>query len=95
MHTIISGIRPYLPRRYLEIEAGKVPIETKVLENKEQIFNHMKSVIGNAYERSVCSSIGAMQLVYNNFFGEYKKIIDKHRRERKGKGIRWEYSTSS
>jgi len=59
------------------------------LENKEQIFNHMKSVIGNASERSVCSSIGAMQLVYNNFFEEYKKIIDKHRRDRRGKGIRW------
>jgi signal transduction histidine kinase len=30
-----------------------------------------------------------MQLVYNNFFDEYKKIIDKYRRDGKGKGIRW------
>ena len=73
----------------MEIEEGVEPIETKVLENKEQVFNHMKSVIGNASERSVCSSIGAMQLVYNNFFEEYKKIMDKHRRYRQGKGIRW------
>ena len=76
-------------QRIREIEEGVEPIETKVLENKEQIFNHMKSVIGNASERSVCSSIGAMQLVYNNFFDEYKKIIDKYRRDGKGKGIRW------
>jgi two-component system, OmpR family, sensor histidine kinase VicK len=76
-------------QRIMEIEQGVEPIETKVLENKEQIFNHMKSVIGNASERSVCSSIGAMQLVYTNFFEEYKKIIDKHRRDRQGKGIRW------
>jgi signal transduction histidine kinase len=76
-------------QRIRQIEEGVEPIETKVLENKEQIFNHMKSVIGNASERSVCSSIGAMQLVYNNFFDEYKKIIDKYRREEKGKGIRW------
>ena len=76
-------------QRIMEIEEGVEPIETKVLENKEQVFNHMKSVIGNASERSVCSSIGAMQLVYNNFFEEYKKIMDKHRRYRQGKGIRW------
>jgi two-component system, OmpR family, sensor histidine kinase VicK len=76
-------------QRIREIEEGVETIETKVIENKEQIFNHMKSVIGNASERSVCSTIGAMQLVYNNFFEEYKKIIDKHRRDRRGKGIRW------
>jgi two-component system, OmpR family, sensor histidine kinase VicK len=76
-----------------EIEEGILHYETKVLENKEQIFNHMKSVIGKASERSVVSSVGGMQLVYNNFFEEYKKIVvDKQRRrerERKGKGIRW------
>jgi two-component system sensor histidine kinase VicK len=76
-------------QRIMEIEQGVEPTETKVLENRAQIFNHMKSVIGNASERSVCSSIGAMQLVHNNFFEEYKKIIDKHRRDRQGKGIRW------
>jgi phospho-acceptor domain-containing protein len=74
-----------------EIEEGITHYETKVLENKEQIFNHMKSVIEKASERSVVSSIGGMQLVYNNFFEEYKAIVDKQRKggERKGKGIRW------
>jgi two-component system, OmpR family, sensor histidine kinase VicK len=78
-----------------EIEEGIVYYETKVLEDKEQIFNHMKSVIEKASERSVISSIGGMQLVYNNFFEEYKKIVDKQRRRgrekegREGKGIRW------
>ncbi len=78
-----------------EIEEGIVHYETKVLEDKEQIFNHMKSVIEKSSERSVLSSIGGMQLVYNNFFEEYKKIVDKQRRRRRrargkeGKGIRW------
>jgi hypothetical protein len=51
----------------------------------------MKSVIEKASERSVVCSIGGMQLVYNNFFEEYKAIVDKQRKagERKGKGIRW------
>src|ERR671930_1949200 len=78
-----------------EIEEGIIHYETKVLENKEQIFNHMKSVLDKANERSVVSSIGGMRLVYNNFFEEYKKIIDRQRRRGgggsggKGKGIRW------
>jgi two-component system sensor histidine kinase VicK len=77
-----------------EIEEGIVHYETKVLESKEQIFNHMKSVIEKASERSVLSSIGGMQLIYNNFFEEYKKIVDKQRRRmgregKEGKGIRW------
>jgi signal transduction histidine kinase len=73
-----------------EIEEGIINYETKVLENKEQIFKHMKYVIEKASERSVVSSMGGMQLVYNNFFQEYKKIIDKQRGGRKkGKGIRW------
>ena len=76
-------------QRITEIEQGVEPIKTKVLENKEQIFNHMKSVIENSSEQSVCSTIGAMQLIHNNFFEEYKKLIDKHRRDRQGKGIRW------
>ena len=76
-------------RRIREIEEGIVQYETKVLENKEQIFSHMKSVIEKASERSVCSSIGGMQLVYNNFFDEYKKIIDRHRKRAEGNGVRW------
>jgi two-component system sensor histidine kinase VicK len=84
-----------------EIEEGIIHYETKVLENKEKIFHHIKSVIEKASERSVVSSVGGMQLVYNYFFEEYKKIIlDNQRREGweggrkskgkgKGKGIRW------
>ena len=73
-----------------EIDEGITHHETNVLEDKEQIFNHMKSVLDEANERSVVSPIGGMQLVYNNFFEEYKAIVDKQRRgSTKGKGIRW------
>jgi hypothetical protein len=71
-----------------EIEDGIEPQETKVLENPDEIFNHMRYVIGNASRRLICSSSGGMQLVYNNFFDLYEKILDNHRR-RKGEGIRW------
>jgi two-component system sensor histidine kinase VicK len=77
-----------------ELEEGIIHYETKVLESKEEIFRHMKSVIQKASERSVVSSIGGMQLVYNNFFEEYKRIAtDKQRTvgesESESKGLRW------
>ena len=54
----------------------------------------MKSVIQKATDRSVVSSIGGMQLVYNNFFEDYKRIVDGKQRTERGtetesKGIRW------
>jgi two-component system, OmpR family, sensor histidine kinase VicK len=77
-------------QRIREIEEGVVHYKTKVLENKDQIFNHMRSVLNKASERSVCSSIGGMQLVYNNFFDEYKRMIDRNMGVgREGKVIRW------
>src|SRR5215469_936496 len=71
-----------------EIEDGIKPPETKVLEDPDEIFNHMMYVIGNASKRLICSPSGAMQMVYDNFFDLYKKILDKHR-SREGEGIRW------
>ncbi|HYA83279.1 MAG TPA: hypothetical protein VEH06_07505 [Candidatus Bathyarchaeia archaeon] len=71
-----------------EIEDGIEPPETKVLEDPAEIFNHMKYVVENATKRLICSSSGGMHLAYNNFFDQYKKILDKHRRG-EGEGIRW------
>ncbi len=49
----------------------------------------MMCVIENASKRLLCSSSGAMQMVYDNFFDLYKRILDKHR-EGGGKDvIRW------
>ena len=73
----------------MEIEEGAESVQTTILEDKEKIIKHIKSVIKKSSELSVCSSIGSMQLVYNNFFEEYKKLIDKHRTDRNSRGIRW------
>jgi signal transduction histidine kinase len=70
-----------------EIEEGIEPVETRVLENPDEIFIHMKYVIENASKRLLCSSTGGLQMVYNNYFDLYKKIIDKYRRG-EGEGIR-------
>ena len=50
----------------------------------------MKYVIENASKRLICSSSGAMQLVYDKFFDLYKKILDESKEEGvNGEGIRW------
>jgi len=74
--------------RIREVEEGLEPIGTRLLEDPDEIFNHMRKVIGNASKRLVCSSSEGMQLVYNNFFDLYKRILDKSR-EGEGEGIRW------
>ena len=84
-------------QRIKEIEEGIVTrYETRVLENPQQINNHLKYVIENSSERSVCCSIGGMQLIYNNFFDLYQKILNTPGRKKrdvkkrgKNKAIRW------
>jgi len=71
-----------------ELEEGLMPIETRLLENPNEIFNHVKYVIENASKRLLCSPSGVMRTVYNNFFDLYKQIIDKEKRG-EGEGIRW------
>ena len=63
-------------KRIKEIEEGVTTrYETRVLENPYEISKHLKYVIENAPERSVCSSIGGLQQIYRNFFDLYKKIL--------------------
>ena len=65
-------------KRIKEIEEGVTTrYETRVLENPYEISKHLKYVIENAHERSVCSSIGGLQQIYHNFFDLYKKILAK------------------
>ena len=75
-------------QRIKEIEEGIEPIKTKILENQNEIYNHLKKSIENSTERYVCSSIGGMRLVYNNFFDLYKDIIERQKRG-EGNGIKW------
>ena len=70
-HSFWSNGRP-AEQRIKEIEEVIVTrYETRVLENPQQINNHLQYIIENAAERSVCCSIGGMQLIYNNFFDLY------------------------
>ncbi len=71
-----------------EIEEGIEPIQTKVLDDPDEIYNRFLDIIKKSKERYVCSSIGGMQIIYNNFFNLYKEIIEKQKRG-EGNGIKW------
>jgi hypothetical protein len=74
--------------RIREIEEGVKYAGTKIIDSREEVFNHMRYVIDTATERSVCGSIGALQLIYNNFFDLYKRLLQRHKQKIEGKGIR-------
>jgi hypothetical protein len=72
-----------------EIEGNAmVKYETKVLNTTEEALACLRSVIESANERFVVGSIGALQIIYDNFFDLYKRIVDRQRRGQ-GRGVRW------
>jgi two-component system, OmpR family, sensor histidine kinase VicK len=75
-------------RKIREIEEGITHYESKVLENPDEIFKQIIHLGETSNELSIVSSFGGMQLIYNNFFDLYKKILDKYRRG-EGRGIKW------
>jgi signal transduction histidine kinase len=75
-------------RKIREIEEGITHYESKVLENPDEIFKQIIHLGETSTELSIVSSIGGMQLIYNNFFDIYKRILDKYRNG-EGNGIRW------
>jgi two-component system, OmpR family, sensor histidine kinase VicK len=74
-----------------EIESGialEYKIETKVLEDQDQIYKSIKWLIDNSDELLVCSDFDGMQMIYNNFFDSYKRVLDRYKRGEHA-GIRW------
>ncbi|MDQ4073607.1 MAG: ATP-binding protein [Thermoproteota archaeon] len=75
-----------------EIEDGLLPVETRVIDNHKEIFNH---VIGIAEKTktglSNCSSFGGFQLIHDNdhFFRSYINLLERYRDEKASDGIRW------
>ena len=70
------------------IEYGTEPTKTEVLESEEEISKRITEFVKRSGWLYVCSTIGGMQLSYNNFFDVYKDAVQRHRNG-KHKGVRW------
>src|SRR6266516_3010924 len=59
----------------------------KIIKNVDEILKKGKEILQSSYEFLVCSRIGGLRLVFNNYFEFYAKVLDKYR-EQEHKGIR-------
>ena len=72
-----------------EIEEGVgINYEAKILGNPDEIINRIIHLAETTSQLLIVSSHGGMQLIYNNFFNHYRKILDKYKRG-ESKGIKW------
>ena len=77
-----------------EIEGVYDITETKVLDDREEIYSKLESLDDTSDELLVYSDIGRLQMAHISLFAIYQKIMDKYN---KGyhKGIRWITSINS
>jgi hypothetical protein len=61
-----------------EIEEGIEPVETKVLDNKEDIYQKIELLSRNSDEFLVAGEAGILQLIHDNLFECYQKILQNY-----------------
>ncbi len=79
-------------QRIREIEEGLLPVETRVLKDPQEIFTNVIDIVEKTNKGlSNCSTIGGLQLIYNNehFIKAYKSILKRHKEGKVREGIRW------
>ena len=77
-------------QKILEEEDKGIEInyEAKIIEKPNEIINRIIHLAETSSQLLIVSSYGGMQLIYNNFFDHYKKILDKYKKG-ESKGIKW------
>jgi signal transduction histidine kinase len=75
-------------QRIREIEEGIERVETVAIKNITEIAKRMEKNIESSNEIKILSHPGGLELIYNNFLGSYKKVLNRHRRG-EHKGIRF------
>jgi two-component system, OmpR family, sensor histidine kinase VicK len=75
-------------QRIREIEDGHERIETRVLDDQDEINDKIRSLSKDGEEILICSDTGLLKIVHDSFFSVYQEIMEKYD---KGyhKGVRW------
>ena len=74
-------------QRIKEIEEGIEHVETVALKNISEIAKRISKNIESSNEIKIASHPGGLELIYSNFLGSYKKVLNRYRRS-EHKGIR-------
>jgi len=83
--------RENLAKQKILEEEGKgleINYEAKIIEKPNEIINRIIHLAETSSQLLIVSSYGGMQLIYNNFFDHYKKILDEYKTG-ESKGIKW------
>jgi two-component system, OmpR family, sensor histidine kinase VicK len=75
-------------QRIREIEERIERIETVAIKNVTEITKRINKNIESSNEIKITSHPGGLELIYNNFLGSYKKVLDRYRRG-EHKGVRF------
>lgn len=67
-------------KRVKMIEEGTTPVETKILEDPQEIHDKIRTEILDSNEIRACSHLGRIQFIYNEFFDFYREVLDRQRR---------------
>ena len=75
-------------QRIREIEEGHERIETRVLDDQDEINDKIRSLSKDGEEILICSDTGLLKIVHDCFFSVYQEIMENYD---KGyhKGVRW------
>jgi signal transduction histidine kinase len=82
-----TGVQSSLTEHEMKQYLGTVLKEIKILINVEEILKKGKEILQSSFEFLVCSRMGGLRLVYNNYLDLYAKVLDKYRKQ-EHKGIR-------
>jgi signal transduction histidine kinase len=82
-----TGVRSSLTEHEMKQYLGTVLKEIKILKNVDEILKKGKEILESSFEFLVCSRIGGLRLVYNNYLDLYAKVLDKYKKK-EHKGIR-------
>ncbi|MDQ6668729.1 MAG: ATP-binding protein [Thermoproteota archaeon] len=82
-----TGVQSSLTENEMKQYLGTVLKEIKILKNVDEILKKGKEILQSSYEFLVCSGIGGLRLVYNNYLDLYANVLDKYRKH-EHKGIR-------
>jgi hypothetical protein len=59
-----------------EIEEGRMPVKTRILENEDEITKELICLNTSANRLSICSVFGGMQMSHKYLFDSYQKILN-------------------
>jgi signal transduction histidine kinase len=80
-----TGVHSSLTEHDMKQYLGSVLKEIKVLQDVDEILKKGRDILEKSIEFVICSKIGSLRLVYNNYFGLYEKVMIKYKnKEHKG-----------